>query len=75
MYVPKKSEYVKFKNFERRKTSQFKTYVDSESVVVPEDNGKQSRNESYTNKYQKYVATSYDYKIVFIHSKFIINHT
>ena len=75
MYVPKKSEYVKFKNFERRKKSQFKTYADSESVAVPEDNGKQSRNESYTNKYKKYVATSYDYKLVFIHSKFIINHT
>ena len=31
-------------------------YADLESILVPEDNGKQNPNESYTNKYQKYVA-------------------
>ena len=28
-------------------------------MLVPEDNGKQSPNESYTNKYKKHVGCSY----------------
>ena len=36
-------------------------YAHFESILVPEDNKKQSPNESYTNKYQKYVACSYVY--------------
>ena len=27
-------------------------YADLESILVPEDNGKQDPNESYANKYQ-----------------------
>ena len=34
-------------------------YADFESILVPEDNGKQKPNESYTNKYQKHIASSY----------------
>ena len=37
-------------------------YVDFESILVPEDNGKQNLEESYTNNYQKHVACSYGYK-------------
>ena len=37
-------------------------YEDFESILVPEDNGKQNPNESYINKYQKHVACSYVYK-------------
>ena len=33
-------------------------YADFESVLVPENNGKQNPNESYTNKYQKHVGCS-----------------
>ena len=33
-------------------------YADFESIVVPENNGKQNPGESYANKYQKYVACS-----------------
>ena len=29
--------------------SAFKIYADFESILVPEDNGKQNPNESYTN--------------------------
>ena len=29
------------------------TYADFESILVPEDNGKQNPKESYTNKYQR----------------------
>ena len=42
--MSKKGEYVNFKNFE--------------SIPVPEDNGKQNPNESYTNEYLKHVACS-----------------
>ena len=35
--------------------------VDFESILAPEDNGKQNSNESYTNKYQKHVACSHRY--------------
>ena len=47
--MSKKGEYVNFKNFE--------------SIPVPEDNGKQNPNESYTNEYLKHVACSYGYML------------
>ena len=37
---------------------------DFESIVVPEDSGKQNPDESYSNKYQKHVACSYGCKLV-----------
>ena len=37
---------------------------------MPEDNGKQNPNESYSNKYQKHVACSYGYKLVCVDNKF-----
>ena len=33
-------------------------YADFESILVPEDNGKQNPEESYTKKDQKHVACS-----------------
>ena len=68
--MSKKGEYVKFKNFERKIKSPFMIYMDFESIVVPESNGKQNPNESYTNKYQKRVACSYGYKLVCADDKF-----
>ena len=65
--MPNKGEYVKFKNFERKINSPSMIY---ESIPVPEDNGKQNPNESYTNKYQKHVACSYGYKLVCLDDKF-----
>ena len=47
-------------------------YEDFESILVPEDNGKQNPNESYTNytnKYRKHVACSYGYKLVCVDDK------
>ena len=35
-----------------------------QTILVPEDNAKQNREESYTNKYQKHVAWCYGYKLV-----------
>ena len=68
--MPKKDEYVKFKNFDRKITLPYMIYVDFESILVPEDNEKQNPNESYTDKYQKHVACSCSYKLVCIDDKF-----
>ena len=56
--MPKRGKYVKFINCERKIKSPLVIYADFESILVPEDNGKQSPNESYTNKYQ-HVDCSY----------------
>ena len=44
--------------------------ADFESILVPEDNGKQNPEESYTSKYQKHIACSYGYKLVCVDDKF-----
>ena len=68
--MPKKRECVKFKNYERKIKSPFITYADFESISVPENNGKQNPEESYTSKYQKHIACSYGYKLVCVDDKF-----
>ena len=40
--MPKKGEYLRFKNYERKIISPFMVYADSESVLVPEDDGSQN---------------------------------
>ena len=45
-------------------------YADFESILGPEDIGKQNPFESYTNKYQKHVACSYGYELVCTDDKF-----
>ena len=45
-------------------------YAAFERILVPEDNGKQNPNESYTNKYQKHIACNYSYKLVCVDDKF-----
>ena len=53
-----KGEYVKLKNYEIKIKSPFIIYADFESILVPENNGKQNTEEYYTNKYQKHIACS-----------------
>ena len=50
--------------------SPFVIYTDFESILVPEGNGKQNPKESYTNKQQKQIACSYDYKLAYVDDKF-----
>ena len=57
--IPKKSEYVKLKNIERKMKSSSLIYADFDSILAPVDNGKQNPNEFYTKKCQKHVACSY----------------
>ena len=59
--MPKKSEYVKLKTFERKIKSPFMIYADFESILGPEDNGKQNPEETCKNKYQNHAALSYGY--------------
>ena len=42
----------------------FMIYANFESILVPENNGKQNPGESYKNKYQNHVGCSSDYKLV-----------
>ena len=59
--MPKKDEYVKFKDYEIKINSHFIIYTDFESILVPENNTKQSPEEFYRDKYQKHIASSYGY--------------
>ena len=59
-----------FNNYERKIKSPFIIYGDFESIMVPEDNRKQNPDESYSNKYQKNLACSYDYILVSVYDKF-----
>ena len=68
--MPKKGEYIQFKNFGRKIESPFMIYANFESIIVSEDNVKQNSNESFTNKYQKNVACSYGYRLVCVDDKF-----
>ena len=68
--MPKKGEYVQFKNYERKIKSSFIFYADFESTLVPGNNEKQNSAESYTSKYQKHIAHSYGYKLVCVDDKF-----
>ena len=45
-------------------------YTDFESILVPECNEMQNPEESYTNKHQKHVACSYDYKLLCVDDRF-----
>ena len=68
--MSKRDKYVKFINYGRKIKPPFIIYADFESILVPEDNGKQSPEEFYTNKYQKHIACSYGYKLVCVEDKF-----
>ena len=49
--MSKKSEYVTFKNYERKLKLMFIIYVYFKSILVPENNRKQNPEDSHTNKY------------------------
>ena len=44
-------------------------YADFESILVPEDNGRQNPKESYMDKYQKHIACSFGYKLICVDDK------
>ena len=68
--MPAKGEYDRFRNYETKIKKPFMIYGDFESILVPEDNGKQNPNRFYVNKYPKHVACIYGYKLVCVDDKF-----
>ena len=68
--MPKKGEYIKFRNFGRKTKSPFMIYAAFRSTLLPEKNGNQNPEESYTKKYQNNVACSYGYKLKCVDNKF-----
>ena len=52
------------KSHSQSQKSPFMIYADFESILVPEDNGKQNPNEFYRNKFETHVACCYGYKLV-----------
>ena len=67
--MAKKGEHVKFRNYERKLKSPFIIYAEFESILMPEDNGKQNPEETYTSQYQKHIGSSYSYKLVYLDDK------
>ena len=65
-----KGEYDRLKNYRRKIKSPFIIQPDFESILLPEDHGKQNQDESYVNKYQIHVACCYGYKLVCADDKF-----
>ena len=57
-------------NYERKIKSSFIIYAYFESILMPEDSGKQNLKESYISKYQKHIPCSYGYKLVCLDDKF-----
>ena len=45
-------------------------YADFESILVPQDNGKQNLEVSYTDRCQKHIACSYGYKLAYLNDQF-----
>ena len=66
--MAKKGEYVNFKNYDRKIKLSFMICADFESILLPEDDGKQNPDQS--NKYQEYVACSYGYQFPCVNDKF-----
>ena len=54
----------------RQKISKFIIYVDFESILVPENDGKQNPDKSDTNKYQNTVGFSFTYKLACVDDQF-----
>ena len=53
--IPKKGEFVQFKIYERKIKSPFMTYADSESILVPENNGWQNPRVLYRKISETYL--------------------
>ena len=52
--MPKKGEYVRFKNYERKMKLPFMIYTDFLIILVLEDNRRQNPGECFRNKHQNH---------------------
>ena len=60
---------MNFLNSKSWKKIKFIIYADFESILVSENNWKRNPEKSYTNKYQKHIACSCGYKVVYVDDK------
>ena len=60
--MAQKGKIVKFKNYTRKIKFLFMIYADFESILIPQNKGKQNSDDSYKKKYQNHVGSSYGYK-------------
>ena len=67
--MSKKSQFVRFTYYERKIKSSFMIYTNIKSNLVPGNDRKQSRDKSYTKKYQKHVFCSYGYQLACVNDK------
>ena len=68
--MAKKGETVKFKNYTRKTKLPFVIYADFESILIAENNAKESPDESHKNRYQNHVCYGFDYKLVCVDDEF-----
>ena len=70
--IVKKDETFKLKRNKsiQEKILKFIIYVDFESILVPENDGKQNPDKSDTNKYQNTVGFSFTYKLACVDDQF-----
>ena len=66
----KEGEYVKFKNYWKKKKITIYNLYRFWEYFGPRNNEKQNPDKSYTNKYQKHIATIYCYKLLCVDDKF-----
>ena len=73
--MPNKGEYVRFNNYERKIKSPFIIYANFESILVPEDNGKQNVDESYRKNIKNMLLAVIGYKLLIISLGSLLSHT
>ena len=72
--IPKRREYVRFKNWRKKIKPPFIIYADFESILIPGDNAKQNPYKFLTNKYQEHYACSYGFKGLWVDDKFFVSY-
>ena len=62
--MPNKGSTVKFTNFRKQLDAPFVIYADFEALTEPEKGHANTKQKSYTHKYQKHTVCGYGYKVV-----------
>ena len=68
----KKARLSNSKTMQKNKLTKLPSMISAsfESILIPENSGKQNPDESYTNKYQNHVGYSFGYKVVCVGDQF-----
>ena len=67
--MPKKGEHFRLQYYEQKNKVNIYDLCRFGSILVPEDNGKQIPNESYTKQISKHVVCSYGCELVCVDDK------